>query len=114
MKTPDSKKPEMKGKPKPQTAPGPDVRPESAPKPKSPEKQEAINKEKEKFAKKSEQLKTVAEKKGGLERIASENSSAITSGGLFLIGLLTGALPFMFLGGWLFHQDSKSEKKKTT
>lgn len=108
MKTPDNRAPASpdkskgKQKSKQEAAPGPAKKIESP----------AVKVEKEKFEKKSENLKKTIEKKGGVSKFVEENSSALASGGLFLLGLLTGALPFMFLGGWLFHQDSKSKEKK--
>lgn len=106
MKTPDNKKPSApekpKAKPKQEAAPGPAKKIESS----------AVKAEKEKFEKKSEALKKTVEKKGGVSKFVEENSGALASGGLFLLGLLTGALPFMFLGGWLFRQDYKSKEKK--
>ena len=108
MKTPDNRapsspeKPKAKPKPKQENVPGPAKKIESP----------AVKAEKEKFEKKSETLKKTVEKKGGVSKFVEENSTGIASGGLFLLGLLTGALPFMFFGGWLFWQDSKSKEKK--
>jgi hypothetical protein len=108
MKTPDNRAPsspdKSKGKPKPkqEAVPGPAKKIESP----------AVKAEKEKFEKKSETLKKTVEKKGGVSKFVEENSTAFASGGLFLLGLITGIYPFMFLGGWLFRQDSKSKEEK--
>jgi hypothetical protein len=95
MKTPENEKPEVKPK-------------QVSNKVESPE----LKKEKKKFENKSEAVKKTVEKKGGASKFIGDNSTGLASGGLFLLGLLTGTFPFMFLGGLLFWNDNKKEKSK--
>lgn len=109
MKTPD-------GTTNPGPAPfgkkGREVYEQKNPKPKAPEKpieqknlKAEIETEKKKFEGKTEKLNKTVEKKGGWSKFSNENSGKISGTGMFLFGLFTGLLGFMFLGAALFGLD---------
>jgi hypothetical protein len=77
-------------------------------------KKEQIKAGKEKLKDKTKKVEATAEKKGGWGKIG-ENLPPYSSGAaIFLLGIFTGALPFLLIGGLfgLAEWDSKSNAKK--